>query len=71
MKDYSNKLLSQTKHAFRHLIKTDLRGESGGSRFESESILGWDRVPRLLPGAVQVVPVLRDTTEVFHITRRI
>ena len=63
---------SQTKHvSFHHFIKRDLRGESGGSRLESEPILGRDRVPRFVPGAVEVVPVLRDTTEVFHISRRI
>ena len=71
MEGYLNKQASQTKHVFHRLIKKDLQGKFGGSRFESEPILGWDRVPRLVPGAVQVVPVLRDTTEVFHIARRI
>ena len=70
-KDDSNKQASKTKHVFHHLIKKYLRGKLGGSRFESEPKLGWDRVPRLVPGAVQVLPVLRDTTEVFHIARRI
>ena len=32
-------------------IKTDLRNKSGGGWLELEAILGWNRVPRFLPGA--------------------
>ena len=47
MKSYSpNSKINKTVS-----IKTDLRNKSGGGWLELEAILGWNRVPRFLPGA--------------------
>ena len=47
MKSYSpNSKINKTVS-----IKTDLRNKSGGGGLELEAILGWNRVPRFLPGA--------------------
>ena len=54
-----------------HLMSQDYLRRPSGYLLEGDVIVGPRGVPRLRPGTVEVLPVLRDAVEVRHIEGRV